>query len=45
MGMVYFKKGDSSHAREYLEKAISKKTDFNGLTEAEATLKSINAKG
>ncbi|MGZ8137138.1 MAG: tetratricopeptide repeat protein, partial [Methylococcaceae bacterium] len=45
LGMVYFKKGDSSHAREYLEKAISKKTDFNGLTEAEATLKSINAKG
>ena len=39
MGMVYFKQGDKIAAKDYLQKAIDKKTDFNGLSEAKETLK------
>lgn len=42
LGMTYFKQGDKAHAREYLEKAINKKDDFNGLIEAKDTLKLIS---
>jgi len=43
LGMVYFIKGETGKAKEYLQKAIDKKEDFNGLSEAKETLKSINS--
>ncbi|MGZ8224703.1 MAG: tetratricopeptide repeat protein, partial [Methylobacter sp.] len=42
LGMSYFKQGDKAHAREYLEKALNKKDDFSGLSEAKETLKLIS---
>ena len=41
LGMVYFKQGDKIAAKDYLQKAINKKVDFNGLAEAEETLKAL----
>ncbi len=41
LGMVYVKQGDKAAAKNYLQKAIDKKTDFNGLTEAKETLKTL----
>jgi tetratricopeptide (TPR) repeat protein len=42
LGMVYFQKGDKNKARQFLEKAVSKKAEFYGWNEAMKTLKSIN---
>ncbi|MDD5579703.1 MAG: tetratricopeptide repeat protein [Methylobacter sp.] len=42
LGMTYFKQGDKAHAREYLEKAVNKNDNFNGLAEAKETLKLIS---
>jgi len=42
LGMVYFKQGNHTNARENLEKAVNSKTDFTGLAEARETLISIN---
>ncbi len=39
LGMVYFKQGDKNAAKDYLQKAVNKKEDFNGLVEARETLK------
>ncbi len=38
LGMVYFKQGDKTQAKMYLQKALDKKVDFNGLAEAKGTL-------
>lgn len=38
LGMVYFKQGDKVQAKAYLQKAMNKKEDFNGLAEAKETL-------
>jgi tetratricopeptide (TPR) repeat protein len=42
LGMVYFKQGDNKRAREHLEKAIEKDSQFNGIDEARQTLKTIS---
>lgn len=39
LGMIYFKQGDKNAAKDYLQKAVNKKEDFNGLAEAKETLK------
>ena len=41
LGMVYFKKGDAVHAREFLNKAVDAHQDFAGLNEAKATLQEL----
>lgn len=42
LGMVYFNQGDNKSAREYLEKAIEKDDQYNGIDEARQTLKIIS---
>lgn len=42
LGMVYFKQGDKSRAKDHLQKAVSQNDEFNGWTEANETLKLIN---
>ncbi len=43
LGMVYLKLGDKPQAKDYLQKAIDSKADFNGLNEAKESLKTLAA--
>ncbi|WFP51100.1 tetratricopeptide repeat protein [Methylomonas sp. EFPC3] len=38
MGMIYYKTNDPVKAREYLQKAVDKKVEFDGLAEAKEVL-------
>jgi tetratricopeptide (TPR) repeat protein len=41
LGMVYFKLGDKLQAKEYLQNAINKKENFNGLADAKEALQQL----
>jgi len=41
LGMVYFKQNDPVKAREYLQKAVDKKVEFDGLNEAKDVLSKL----
>ncbi len=41
LGMAYFKKGDSIHAKQSLRKALEMSQDFDGVAEAKTTLAEI----
>jgi len=41
LGMIYFKQNDTVKAREYLQKAVDKKAEFDGLNEAKAVLSKL----
>jgi len=41
LGMIYHKSGNQEAAKQHLQKAIDLKTEFDGLTEAKAVLKTM----
>ncbi|MDD5276163.1 MAG: tetratricopeptide repeat protein [Methylovulum sp.] len=43
LGMAYLKLGDKPQAKDYLQKAIDSKANFNGLNEAKERLKTLAA--
>lgn len=43
LGMVYFKLGDKSRAKEFFQKAVDSKVNFNGLSEAKGLLRTLAA--